>query len=140
MLAQNFKTPAELGVSDTEFEALLSVLRMLERGEIKEAPPDQNWTSIFNLAECPEPTMFSMRTTQATADCGTACCIIGWARFISGDWNILAASISPKHSAYSLFFPHEMGAIHSRDPSQGAIALRNYLTFGEPRWAQAVAG
>jgi hypothetical protein len=37
MLAQNFKTPAALGISDAEFEALVKALGMLEREEIKEA-------------------------------------------------------------------------------------------------------
>lgn len=36
MLAQNFKTAADLDLADAEFEALVKVLGMLERGEIKQ--------------------------------------------------------------------------------------------------------
>lgn len=35
--------------------------------------------------------------------------------------------------------PADLG-ITCNDPEQGAIALRNYLTHGEPRWAEALAG
>jgi hypothetical protein len=34
MLANNFMTPSALGLSDVEFESLVKVLGMLERGDI----------------------------------------------------------------------------------------------------------
>lgn len=34
MLAQNFKTPADLKIDDDDFEALVKVLGMFERAEV----------------------------------------------------------------------------------------------------------
>lgn len=38
MLAQNFKTPADLGITDVEFDALYKVLGILERSEVPHVP------------------------------------------------------------------------------------------------------
>jgi hypothetical protein len=136
MLAQNFKTPTDLGISDAEFEALVKVLGMLERGEIKEAPEDAGFECVFDLEE--EPKFFRMRTTNAVAECGATCCILGFAWFVSGTKELFRGCTSRLHSANELFFPSR-DAAWSGKPEQGAIALRNYLTSGEPRWAEALA-
>ena len=138
MLAQNFKTPADLGLTDIEFESLLRVLRMLERGEIKEAPQ----TARFGMWLGAEPpTMFRMANVMGSCECGTAACLLGWARHIAGDERLLEASTKGCHPANELFFPRkDRGvAIACRNPAIGAIALRNFLTFGEPRWDEAMA-
>ena len=62
MLASNFMAPSALGISEVEFDALVKVLGMLERGEI---PDDQ----------------FTMRRIQHP--CGTPACLCGWANHVS---------------------------------------------------------
>jgi hypothetical protein len=136
MLAQNFKTPADLGISDAEFEALLKVLRMMERGEIRAAPKDAVFDR-YNIREA--HTMFRMASTNGSADCGTACCILGWAWHLDdGMARHLFWETDQNPALNELFYTHTDG-IYCRNPEQGAIALRNYLTFGEARWAEALA-
>lgn len=137
MLAQNFKTPADLKITDAEFDALRKVLGMLERGEIKSAPRG----AAFDLLDAPDkhqtPTMFRMAGVMGHAECGTACCILGWAQHVNS--RVFGGiTWTPAHPCHSLFFPSNDGIL-SRDPKKGAIALRNYLTHGEPRWAEALA-
>lgn len=127
MLANNFRTATDLGISDIEFESLVKVLGMLERGEIKERQ--------LHMHQVGSP------------ECGTPACILGWARHVAHD-----------------SFPHrifpERGTMGVRDlflmcasartwtavksaragigPAQAAIALRNYLVTGEPKWSEAL--
>lgn len=138
MLAQNFKMPADLQITDAEFEALVKVLGMLERKEIQEAPREVSFKSVYEGAPAYSPTMFCMESEVAEADCGTACCLLGWGRKITNDASLFNSRFAKRSGIYELFFP-ENGAIWCRDPAVGAIALRNYLTFGEPRWDEALA-
>jgi hypothetical protein len=134
MLAQNFKTPADLKITDKEFEALVKVLGMLERGEIKGTPDGFDKNLTF---EDGEPTMFYMAATMVSSDCGTACCFRGWAQHIGGP-RVFNPSPRISDPAGKLFYPF-CGGISLRDPAKGAIVLRNFLTFGEPRWAEVLA-
>jgi hypothetical protein len=131
MLAQNLKTAADLGISETEFDALAKVLGMLERGEVKHVPAGTRGDDGFNMTYY--------------GHCGTTQCIAGWADAIAD------TRLCGKH-AYEL--PEQLDVllwgpgysintdITNNDVSvdQAAIALRNYLTHGEPRWAEALAG
>ncbi len=141
MLAQNFKTPTDLGITDAEFNALFKVLGMLERGELEHMRAD-----VFDPGPLGghTPQFFNMCLVESQNDCGTACCIMGWARFIAHDRSLfhsrtLAASdlFRISHTDGTIFiYPGKF----SSDilPSDAAIALRNYLTHGEPRWAEAL--
>ena len=131
MFAQNFKTPADLGINDAEFEALLKVLGMLERGDLKHQPDD-------NLPIMPNG--FSMNTWLMESRCGTLGCIKGWARVVSRDYELFA-DYTRNDTVYGLF---TVDHLHEKPWSEisteeAAIALRNYLTSGEPRWAEALA-
>lgn len=75
MLAQNFRTAADLGISDAELGALITVLGMLERGELVYAPHNNSTV----------PNGFNMGSVDHQTDCGTVACICGWARFIGGE-------------------------------------------------------
>lgn len=111
MLAQNFKTPTDLGISDVDFETLVKVLGMLERREIA---PEK-----FNMA-------------QVNSNCGTIHCIQGWCQKISG--GAAFPLMRPMPEALSGLF---MYCDHRRfcvTTGQAAIALRNYLTFGDSQW------
>src|SRR5262245_66207726 len=62
VLAQNFKSAEELGLAEVEVEALVTVLRMLERGDIAREQ--------FHMG-------------QFRHECKTPACICGWAHHIS---------------------------------------------------------
>src|SRR3954466_7679018 len=62
VLAQNFKTAKELGLADVEVEALITVLRMLEREDIAQEQ--------FHMG-------------RFRHDCRTPACICGWAPHVS---------------------------------------------------------
>ena len=128
VLAQNFKTAQELGLADVEREALITVLRMLEREDIAR---DQ----------------FHMGRFQH--ECRTPACICGWAHHVSGGKAF--PELSFRHgplilhrrlsrSTGTLFrLTAARGSGGDITPAQAAVALRNYLTDGEPRWAEATA-
>lgn len=128
MLAQNFKTAKELGLADVEVEALVTVLRMLERGDIT-------------------PEEFHMGHFQQ--ECKTPACICGWAHHVSRGraFPELASPYGPiilyrrLNSSISELFrlTEARGSGSEITPAQAAVALRNYLTHGEPRWADAMA-
>lgn len=128
MLAQNFKTATDLGIEEVELEALVKVLGMLERGEIKREQFDMY---------------------QIKHKCGTPSCILGWANFVSNgdafplahrplmvglgpDWNRLS-----KEAKVIFSFADCAPNADKAKPDQAAIALRNYLTSGEANWAEA---
>lgn len=128
MLAQNFRTAIDLGITEDEVLALAQVLGMLERGEITK---EHFWMSRF------------------WSECGTTGCLCGWANHVSDgrafpevDPDHTAATIETALrkrlpvSALILFTTPDSA---SATPAQGAIALRNYLTLGEPRWAEAMS-
>ena len=137
MLASNFMTPSALGISDVEFDALVTVLGMLERGEI---PEDQ----------------FTMRRVQHP--CRTPACLCGWAHHVSAGRAFPhappprtmfgnAATYRPRWNdlprrLLELFAVGGGPAdpVYAATTSQASIALRNFLTGGEPRWAEALAG
>ena len=136
MLANNFMPPSALGLSDVEFESLVKLLGMLERGEV---PDDQ----------------FTMRRVQHP--CRTPACLCGWANHLSGGRAFpLEAKAGITVFSGTTYAPRwremprrlqELFAYGGRatdpvylaSPSQAAIALRNFLTEGEPRWAEALA-
>jgi hypothetical protein len=137
MLANNFMTPSALAISDAEFESLVKVLGMLERGEIPNA-------------------QFSMRRVQHP--CRTPACLCGWANHVSGGRAFpLDAKPGPTIFSDVIYAPRwrEMpralrdlfgyggraaDPVYTATSSQAALALRSYLTRGEARWAEALAG
>ncbi len=132
MLAQNFKTPAELGISDAEFDALRAVLGMLERGELIAA------TSPF-VAKIPNG--FHMGSVWDEGECGSVGCIMGWCRFVGGKhlFNITENNYHPRELVKGLFMFDDPRRHRVNDPAKAACALRNYLTHGEARWDEALA-
>ncbi len=121
MLAQNFKTAADLGISGEEHAALREVLRRLEVGEITDRH-------------------FDMGNTMWHHDCGTVGCIVGWARKINS--RAFTRSVGmigcSNYELYDLFM-NTKAVGKCRDPMQGAYALRNYLTLGEARWHEVIS-
>lgn len=123
MLAQNFKTAEELKITTAEQESLISVLHMLDRGELK-------WT----LWDTPIPHGFNMSRVLDELECGTVGCICGWARKLNPD----AKFEKYKGTALEkLFMPAgwSNGTDGGFTVEQAAHALRTYLVTGEPEWA-----
>jgi hypothetical protein len=138
MLANNFKTPSALGISEVEFDALVRVLGMLERGDI---PDDQ----------------FTMRRVQHP--CRTPACLCGWANHVSDGrafplheharplamfasarsygprWNELPRRVQELFG----YGGRPTDPVYAATPPQAAAALRSFLTHGEARWADALA-
>lgn len=127
MLAQNFKTAKELGLAQVEVEALVIVLRMLERGDIAREQ--------FHMG-------------RFRHECRTPACICGWAHYVSRGlaFSELASPCGPiilhrrASGALSELFrlTQARGSGGEITPAQAAVALRNYLTLGEPRWDEAM--
>lgn len=143
MLAQNFQTAEALGITDTELDALIKVLGMLERGELDGHFDMGNWLNHCGTVGC----------IAGTAHIVTDGVAFPWVRdlmaFFRGEdrglsWKAVTSYPRNRPFLWDLFTPEDeaesvgigLGAIK---PAQAAIALRNYLSSGEPRWAEALA-
>lgn len=145
MLAQNFMTALALGISDVEHDALIKVLGMLERGELVHAK--------FPIARMFRgPNEFNMAATLHTGEgCGTIACLGGWAYLVSdkvafaGLIDGLASDDDDLVAAMPINLRRLFGigaswsTLNPRTPEAAAIALRSYLSTGEPSWAEAMA-
>lgn len=162
MLARNFMTAEDLGREQMEYDALVSVLGKLERGEIGHKNFDMS---------CPmrdlrvSKTYFNndgLISSTITEDCGTAGCIGGYVavemgiepksyvygndNFYSYDDNDLSFREKGNQTAIGrLYFPRNrynrmVDCIRSITPEEGAHALRNYLTTGEACWEEVLDG
>lgn len=139
MLAQNFKTASDLGISDAELDALIKVLGMLERGDITHVPHVER--ENLQPDHGTEPIGFNITKFYGQADCGTVCCICGWAEYVG---RLEPGSLMRKRfrrpQLEALFDP--TGRVpdpSALTPARSAIALRSYLTTGEANWAEALA-
>jgi hypothetical protein len=121
-----------------EFDSLVKVLGMLERGEISD---DQ----------------FTMRRVQHP--CRTPGCLCGWANHVSAGRAFPLQEYSRPLTMFSnakTYGPRwkelpppvlrlfgyggrATDPIYTATASQAATALRNFLTRGEARWAEALA-
>lgn len=145
MLAQNFKTAADLGISDVELDALIKVLGMLERGEIV-LIPTRDLAQGLRASES-DPTHFNMGFVHAGFDCGTAACMLGWARSVEPS-SFRGSIVDRPQPLLALFLMGEQSTLQDSraivnnpddiTPSQAAIALRSYITTGEANWAEAL--
>lgn len=137
MLAQNFKSAMDLKITEAEQDALIQVLGMLERGELTQASKADGCGLIGEY----EPTSshsFHMAITTERHDCGTVACIGGWAAtFLGVDGQDY---VNHRHSPalMPLYWPRS-DMMDSITPEIAAIALRSFLTTGEPNWLEAFA-
>lgn len=127
MLAQNFKTPFELGITDAEFGALLKVLGMLERGEL-----------IDTDEQKPAPTEFGffMGSQHTKHSCGALACIGGWVA-------ILMRHPNPAEYVDNYMFDGALEPLYWRYPNnphptvdEAAVVLRAFLNTGEVDWGR----
>ncbi len=140
MLAQNFKTAEDLGIQDEELAALITVLGMLERGELKHVPDDSSRGAFPVYPQHAKVGMFNMNWWSNAVDCGTVCCIGGTVEAIMKKYLSDGSSRNPH--LRKLFYPGN--AIRDRDgysgitPDQAAAAVRSYLTTGNANWRSAI--
>lgn len=128
MLAENFKTHVELGLPEEHRGALVLCLRYLESGKLRHVKRDfviewdqdpQKLDRVFNMHEWSVPT-----------NCGTVCCIGGWAEYLSGVQDLdYSKALDP------LFYPSAADNWDDITPEKAAIVVRHYLTTGEIDWS-----
>lgn len=132
MLAQNFMTASDLAISEAQRDALAKTLVLLETDKLKYAKAHGN-THRRDIRQFTGH--FNMEYIASDEKCGTVCCICGTAQLISG---VKFGDFHKNRHLYTLFYP-DVDAAWSATPSQAAVALRSYLTTGNPRWDLALA-
>lgn len=138
MLAQNFKTASDLGLTEKQLAALVATLGMLERGEL--AYFDRHRDSSRGESSA-LPSYFNMSDWSARYRCGTVCCIGGAAQAIGKltRWELPDAALSME-GLNDLFYAFSTPtSLNDITVEHAASALRNYLTHGEPRWAEVLS-
>jgi hypothetical protein len=135
MLAQSFKSAAELNITEAQKDALIKTLVLMETGKVTHAPigdgyyPDTgSFTGQFNMIHW-----------NSVHGCGTVACIGGTAELVSGVSFNKDTCNGIDAQLYRLFMPDLPESLwNGITPSQAARALRSYLTTGHANWAAAV--
>lgn len=147
-----FRSAKDLGISDVQRNALIQVLALMEGGKMKHVPDPK----VMGYDPRKVTGHFNMNVWQVTATCGSVCCIGGTAELLigkpifhggDGSWEegqmepevYDMASTAKAKELDKLFFPPQCIQYEEITDQQAAKALRNYLTSGTPRWAQAMA-
>jgi hypothetical protein len=141
MLSRAFLTARKLHLRKAEYEALISLLHMMERGEIVHAP-----MSVTEYG-CPKPDkytgLFNMRAYWAQAsenpECGTIACIAGASDLLFGT-HFVDDYKRRTSELHDLFAPHEIEIARYYDitVAQATQALSNYLTTGDACWYEVL--
>ncbi len=130
MLMQNFKSAADLGITEAEQAALIKVLGMLERGDLVDVAKDDGCENGFYIGTWGH-------------GCGTPACIGGWAAALMNRDQKEYVSISMPMDDEHCSAIGNLYWGYPRYPkpgvAQSALALRSYLTTGDARWDLAVA-
>lgn len=127
MLAQNFKTAAELEITEPQREALIQTLAYFEQGKLQHV-----YDGNYDTEEGFEFTgHFNMNYWRNQAPCGTIACIGGTAELIG---NVRFEVYDRPGALDQLFFPDYGVRYEEVTTEQAAQAIRSYLTTGEPRW------
>jgi hypothetical protein len=138
MLSQNFKTAAELKLTDAEFAAAITLLGMLERDEIPHEPHTPYCIEKPKQGE--KPNKFNMNLVYGSYLCDTTACFCGWIEYLAKSAPLSLAnkvvSAGVRDGRFELMYAATRSDITT---SEAAIALRNFLTFGEPRWSEALS-
>lgn len=143
MLAQNFMTAAELGLDKRERAALVQVLGMLERGELRHVPVKHDRFLSVRATQDAALGLFNMNDWASESECGTALCIRGTAEAIMRTSFSYPVWGTRQYEKIEDLFMYSMYRGYAREDvavPQAAQALRNYLTTGEARWAEVLGG
>lgn len=141
MLARTFLPAADLHLSERQRDALVTVLGMMERGEIEHVQLRyKDGATTYEGFSTSFP--FNMASWSCESVCGTVHCIGGWAERVGG------VDMPRSYQLQQLFYP-VASLVHRSCVSaaelydsitieQAACALRNYLTLGEPKWSDII--
>lgn len=141
MLANNFKTHTELLISETDFAGLVGVLGMLERGELTHVnePAILEAEGPARLRE-PHFPFKAFNMGDWGGECGTVACIAGWSDRLFGTDFTHGKRLDGDDCSLDLlelFVGDGDGPELSEiTTGQAAIAVRNFLTYGEARWGE----
>ncbi len=114
MLVRTFKTAAEIGLPQHEYEVLIQLLGMMERGEVTEG--------LFDMERIGNPR------------CGTPGCIIGWAYALGAHDFHTEIGTDQQWRAF-----RRLTEARTATLGQATRALHNYLTTGYPHWRDVLA-
>lgn len=118
MLAQNFKTTADLGITDAEIEALIKVLGMLERGELKRAKTTkEKGTNLFHMGEW-------------GYGCGTPACIGGYVALLTCQDQAEYVQFLHSGPLHDLYW----GPIHGKVSVEQAAIAQPAMRTGTKPW------
>jgi hypothetical protein len=132
MLAQNFKSPNELGLTSDEFGAAVKVLNMLERGELVHLPKG---LCDPRAAEVRGFYMRGWAGYKERDECGTVCCIGGWMEVVLRE----PLSKECHRRFHDLFYPDGYYGDSERYTVEAAAqAMRAKLTTGIADWSLAL--
>lgn len=134
MLAQSFKSAADLGITEPQRDALRKTLVLLETGKLRHVPL-KYWDDLEPMART-FTGHFNMNYWGNHHACGTVACIGGTASIVG---NVEFADMP--RALDDLFYPNALNSTAWADitTAQAATALRSYLTTGNANWAEAVA-
>ena len=134
MLAQNFKTAAELGLDQPSYDAHFKVLHALERGEMIHTKLERDYRGRYSI-DLPVPNGFNMGPREFVRENGTCRCILGWADMYRED-NKKTSTVGfteAQSAAYARLI--NPTSANDRTVDEAAHALRTYLVTGEAEWA-----
>lgn len=135
MLAQSFKSAADLGITEPQFEALKKTLVLLETAKLRHV--DALMTGASDGTSFSGE--FNMCNWKTRHECGTVGCIGGTAELI-GNVSFGFIYHHPNRALRDLFLPSFSSKKWNEiTPVQAATALRSYLTTGDAKWHEAVA-
>src|SRR5437764_12102566 len=118
MLAQNFRSADDLGITEPQHDALRKTLVLLETGRLVHTEPGRTRGDRGRFTG-----HFNMREWNSAGACGTVCCIGGTAELIG---NVHFDPERLPEGLDELFFPNT-ARVEDIDTSQAATALRCYL-------------
>lgn len=134
MLMQNFKSAADLEITEQQKDALIKTLVLMETGKLIHIPVGDVSVHCNGRGGSPNK-LFNMSVSYGIADCGTVGCIRGTAERVS---DARFEVIDLPGGLRKLFYSGKAIGLDA-NLDQAATALRSYLTTGDARWDLALA-
>jgi hypothetical protein len=132
----NFKNHRQLKIKKWEYKALIAVMKVLP--SIPHANTEDEHSDKTDLA------FFDMSLPIFRTSCGTSACIGGWVALSKSKdecWVDTYVVLDRSDALEELFFPlHDVDVPYFQiTPLQGAKAIENFLTDGDPHWSSVLA-
>jgi hypothetical protein len=136
VLSDLFLTARRLDISEKARSALVTVLAMMERGEIHHSAEGDDARILFNGDLPPQLVGIQMSRVWTKNDCGTAGCLLGWVRWVGKDTKLLQSEECSAEilDLFCMGNYHGHKSIGRLTSSDVAPALRSWLTTGKVVW------